>query len=92
MEIWRFNRDTKPQTFYLFYFKHSKFQNLLHQIELGCQLCNLLLRVADHEAKYGRAKGPRPLDGLVWIRVDSRDVWAFYVDLLSKIQLICPTL
>ena len=42
---------------------------------------NLLLQAADERGKVGEGEGLGSLDEVVWICVDSRDIWAFYVEI-----------
>ena len=75
------DRDTKPGTFHLYYLKHSTLLELLNLVASGCRLCYLLLKAAEDQAKIKAVTGLGSADGPVWIRIDSRDTWKFYVEM-----------
>lgn len=78
---WQTDRDTNPATFHLYYFKHSTLLELLDLAALGCRLCCLLLKAHEDIAKNGAATGLGSTDRPVWIRINSRDTWNFYVEM-----------
>lgn len=82
---WQMDRDGKHETFHLYYFKHSTHLELLNLVASGCHLCYLMLKAAESNAKTRARGGLGSTDGPVWIRINSRDTWSFYVEMpISK--------
>ena len=80
-ERWQVNRDTNPETFKLYYFRHSTLLKLLSFVKDYCQLCQLMLRAAKDDAEHRAAASLGSLQGQIWIRLNDKDRWGFYVEM-----------